>query len=346
MPTNLLKRLLQEAAKEGVTAVRFTGGEPLLRDDFLEIYCIAHELKLRISLCTNATFMTKEIARILRDKPPQKITISFYGWNKLSYEKITRVSASFDSFIMGLSNLKEFGIFFHATAPPIRQLLLYHKDIKSLAHSFGGVLDRNQEWFLILSAHRDVETSKIICDIRLTPKEMIPYVLGNKERLKTYQQKLRQVLSRQKNVQLLFRCGAGLDRAAINAYGRLQLCLDLRHPDTLYDLNEGTLRDAIVNFIPSIRRMRMINADYLSRCAKCPIKPICYQCPATSWSENGTMDSPSEYFCAITKVKEEILANYHPKEDAKNEYDSSDSRVHCCKCDPNMVGHFLVDQRT
>jgi radical SAM protein with 4Fe4S-binding SPASM domain len=95
----------------------------------------------------------------------------------------------------------------------------------------------------------------------------------------------------------LFSCRAGVCGGCIDAYGYFHLCMMLRHPDYAYDLKKGTLKDALVNFFPNIRKTKVANPDYMSRCAKCFIKGICWQCPAKSWTEHGVLDKPVEYLC-------------------------------------------------
>ena len=97
----------------------------------------------------------------------------------------------------------------------------------------------------------------------------------------------------------LFPCGAGRG-VCVDAYGRAQLCLPLRHPDTVYDLENSSLNNMHLEFTPEIRKMVARNPDYLKRCARCFLKGLCEQCPAKSWMEHGTLDTPVEYLCEIT----------------------------------------------
>jgi len=71
----------------------------------------------------------------------------------------------------------------------------------------------------------------------------------------------------------------------------------VRHPDCVYDLHSGSLEDAMTRFFPKMREMKAENPDYLARCAKCFLKGLCEQCPAKSWMEHGTLDTPVEYLC-------------------------------------------------
>ncbi|NIN63175.1 MAG: radical SAM protein, partial [Anaerolineae bacterium] len=50
--------ILREAASLSHLAVRFTGGEPLLRNDFVDLYLTARQLGMDVLLFTNATLIT------------------------------------------------------------------------------------------------------------------------------------------------------------------------------------------------------------------------------------------------------------------------------------------------
>jgi hypothetical protein len=52
--------------------------------------------------------------------------------------------------------------------------------------------------------------------------------------------------------------------------------------------------------------MREIEAEnplYLERCARCFLQGLCEQCPAKSWSEHGTLDTPVEYLCQVAHAR-------------------------------------------
>jgi len=104
----------------------------------------------------------------------------------------------------------------------------------------------------------------------------------------------------------LFDCDAGT-AGCVDAYGKLQMCMMLRHPDTVYDLRGGTIKAALTEDFPELRDLRASNPDYLARCARCFIKGLCEQCPAKSWSEHGTLDTPVEYHCQVAHVQARFL---------------------------------------
>ncbi|MBN1197690.1 MAG: hypothetical protein JXA62_09815 [Candidatus Aminicenantes bacterium] len=105
----------------------------------------------------------------------------------------------------------------------------------------------------------------------------------------------------------LFNCGAGIRKASIDAYGNLQLCLMLRHPQTLFNLRKGTLWQGLAEFFPTVRKMKAKNPLYLKRCARCFLKNLCEQCPAVSWMESGMLDGWPQYFCEFTHAQARLI---------------------------------------
>ena len=108
LSTEEIKNILKEAASLGCLKVRFTGGEPLLREDFEELYLFARKLGFKVLLFTNATLITPQIAELFVRIPPlEKIEISIYGMKRKSYEAVTRVTGSFDAAWQGINLLLE-----------------------------------------------------------------------------------------------------------------------------------------------------------------------------------------------------------------------------------------------
>ena len=80
LKTEEWETLLQQAAELGALSVRFTGGEPLLREDFEALYLFARRLGLRVQLFTNGRLITPRLADLFARIPPlEKIEITVYG---------------------------------------------------------------------------------------------------------------------------------------------------------------------------------------------------------------------------------------------------------------------------
>ena len=63
--------LATKARDAGMLILLLTGGEPLLRSDFNEIYTECKKLGLLISVNTNATLLDEDKIRLFMEYPPQ-----------------------------------------------------------------------------------------------------------------------------------------------------------------------------------------------------------------------------------------------------------------------------------
>ncbi len=100
--------ILRQAAELGALSVRFTGGEPLLRPDFAEIYLSARRLGLKVMLFTNGRLITPELADLFARVPPlMKVELSVYGMRPESYDAVARAPGAFAEFRRGVDLLLE-----------------------------------------------------------------------------------------------------------------------------------------------------------------------------------------------------------------------------------------------
>lgn len=98
-----IKTVLKSIKDSGGISVAIGGGEPLLRDDLVEIIEYASSLDLLILLGTNGTLIDEEMASLL-SKLPIKIQISLDGATKKTHESI-RGKDSFDLTVKGIDYL-------------------------------------------------------------------------------------------------------------------------------------------------------------------------------------------------------------------------------------------------
>lgn len=304
-----IERILKEAASLGCLTVRFTGGEPLLRDDFQEIYRNARNLGLRVVIITNGTLITPGLADLFQKIPPLgKIAVSVYGIDRESYESVSRTPGSYAAFRKGIDLLIGNHIAFELKASllPIDTGKLLQFEV--WANAIPGI-EITQAPVLSLYPRcrqgEDLEDERIR-SLRPAPEEMLKVVA---RKPKAFMLGLRNFCVHFCSIpgDGLFRCNSGIERGSVDAYGKLNPCLLLRHPATSYDLRSGNLRDAFQNFFPKIRQMKASNPDYLARCARCFLRSLCDQCPAISWLETRTLDGWVEYSCEFTHAQARFI---------------------------------------
>ncbi|MEK6732146.1 MAG: radical SAM protein [Candidatus Omnitrophota bacterium] len=303
-----IKGILKEAASLGCLTVRLTGGEPLLREDFEEIYLFARKLGLKVLIFTNACLITPHLAELFSRIPPlEEIEISLYGMKKSSYEAVSRSPGSFESAFRGVNLLFEkkvpFGVKGVLLPPNRREIDEF--EMRSNAIPWMKELSP-YTIFLDLHCRRDGNKNELIKKLRVAPEEGLKIMV---QAYKDYTKGMKKLCSKVMKPagNKLFPCGAGKGSGCIDAYGNFQPCLLLKHPDTSYNLSKGSLKEALTVFFPKVRKMKAANPRYLSRCAHCFLRTLCEQCPAKSWAEWGTLDTPVEYFCKIAHAQAKYL---------------------------------------
>jgi radical SAM protein with 4Fe4S-binding SPASM domain len=298
-----LKEILVEAAALGVLTVRLTGGEPLLREDFIDLYLCARRLGLKVLLFTNARLITPELADLFARIPPlEKIEVTVYGMTAQSYEAVSRVPGSYAEFWRGVGLLREREIPFvvkGARLPPNRGEM----DAFEAWAATLPAMDSSPSYamFFNLRSRRDAPAkNRRIRGLRLAPADGVAILKTHAN----YRQEMREFCGKFMGPpgDRLFACGAG-HAACLDPYGVLYPCLPLRHPSAAYDLKAGSLKDALVDFFITLRENRAANPDYLARCARCFLMGLCEQCPAKSWAEHGALDTPVDYLCQVAHAQ-------------------------------------------
>jgi MoaA/NifB/PqqE/SkfB family radical SAM enzyme len=113
MDTAFLLEIVRQAADLGCLAVRFTGGEPLLRDDFADLYLSTRRLGMRVNVFTNGRLITPELASLFAKYPPGKpVEISVYGMHPGSYDTVSGRNGAFREFRRGVELLRKHGVRF------------------------------------------------------------------------------------------------------------------------------------------------------------------------------------------------------------------------------------------
>ena len=304
LKTEEWEKLLRQAAELGALSVRFTGGEPLLREDFEALYLFARRLGLRVQLFTNGRLITPLLADLFARIPPlEKIEITVYGMRPESYEEVSRRPGSWSEFRRGLELLVERRIPLvvkGALLPPNRE---EWAEFESWARTLPGMEEPPGCGLLFdLRGRRDsAARNRRIRELR-NPCEMV--IRMWKRQGPKYREEMERFCRKflEPPGDLLFTCGAGRE-GCLDAYGSYQPCMLLRDPTLAYDLKGTGLKTALTEFFPRLREMRAKNSDYLRRCARCSLRGMCEQCPARSWSEHGTLDTPVEYLCEVAHLQ-------------------------------------------
>lgn len=304
-----IKRIADQAVEMGALWCLLTGGEPLLREDFFDIYLYLKKKGLLVSVFTNATLVSEKHIRLFRDYPPRDIEVTVYGVTRDTYENVTRTPGSFDAFILGLNSLLESGIKVRFKAMAIRS------NVHELSAIAKFCRERTKDYFrfdpfLHLRFDGDPARNGEIRSERLPAGKIVEIERSDAERSAALEKSCDKLISPEFahiNCNHLFHCGTGNGSFTFGYDGMFRLCSSLWHKDCVYDLKKGTLAEAWKDFIPKVKDMRSNKEAFLKKCRVCPIINLCIWCPAHSHLETGEADSPVEYFCEVAHARAKSL---------------------------------------
>jgi len=304
-----IKEIAAEAVSMGALWCLITGGEPLLRPDFEEIYLTLKRLGLLVSVFTNATLITEGHIKLFRRYPPRDIEITIYGVTETTYERVTRRPGSFAAFTRGLDRLFESGVNVRLKAMAMNSNVLELQQIASFCR------ERTKDYFrfdpfLHLRFDQNPVRNKEIRSERLSPARITALEQSDTERFKALKKDcdtIRVYDNSSITDNHLFCCGAGSNSFTLSYDGLFRLCASLWHPDTVYDLKKGTLKHAWENFAPKVREMRSDRKEFLETCRVCPLMNLCMWCPAHAYLETGEIDAPVDYFCEVAHTRASMI---------------------------------------
>lgn len=286
-----------------------SGGEPLLRLDFPEIYLMLRQKGLLVSLFTNACLVTEEHIALFKKYPPRDIEVSVYGVTQGTYERVTRRPGSFSAFQRGLESLLSSGMNIRLKAMALRSNVHELPEIAAFCrkHTF--------EYFrfdplLHLRYDGDQNRNQEIRSERLSPEEIVSVEQADSERADALQRGCDRLIHSDYDGPVcdhLFHCGLGNKSFAVSYDGIFRVCSDLWHPDCIYDLRQGNLAEAWNELVPRVRDMRSSSRTFLETCRRCPIINLCLWCPAHAHLETGELDGFSDYFCAVAHARAQAL---------------------------------------
>lgn len=292
------------AQQRGMLLLLLTGGEPLLRPDFKEIYSGCREMGLLISINSNGTLITDEMVEFLRNHPPLRVNITLYGASRDTYGRLCGDSSAYDRVYHAVLKLKEAGIRVKINFSATPQNLQDASAVYAFANKHDLLI---QTASYMLPPIRACENGN--CTVqRLTPEEAgrarweYDLYRFDEEQLK---KRMKSILDGQhindpdNECQELpterIRCRAGATTFWMTYDGQMRPCGMMNVP-TIDACDVGF--DKAWAYIRQEREKIMLPA----KCTSCRWKENCEFCPATCYAENGTFEKEPEYLCRKTKA--------------------------------------------
>jgi radical SAM protein with 4Fe4S-binding SPASM domain len=306
--------IVDQAIAMGSMWCLLTGGEPLLREDFADIYLMLKKKGLLVSVFTNACLITEDHIDLFKKYPPRDVEVTVYGASRETYETVTRKPGSYAAFRRGLDLLLHNGIKVRLKAMAMRSNVGELKAIAAFCRR------RTKDYFrfdpmLHLRFDGDAGRNREIVAERLSPEEIVTIEQADIERSTSLNKNCDHFIFPDlghSDCQHLFHCGVGNSGFTVSPDGIFRLCSSLWHPDCIYDLKKGTLAEAWHKLVPRVRALTSSAPEFLDKCRGCPIINLCLWCPAHAYLESGRLDAWNEYFCQVAHARAAAIKTKNP----------------------------------
>ena len=309
LTTDEIFDIVNQAKALGCREWAISGGEPMLRPDFYDIFDYITRNSKIYSLNTNGTLITPKIARLMQERKGMKM-VALYGASKEVYEDVSRIPGSYDAAMRGFRLLKEAGAGFVVQVIPMKANYHEYDAMIALAKELSPDYRIGAPW-LYLSADGDEQKNNEIraqrlparVAVELDPPQIEAGAAGGQH-----------ACGFMANDNLYESCISIRRDFYIDPYGRLTFCSFIRDPELMYDVRQGSIQDAWDNFIPSLKDKYQGGQEYQQNCATCEYRSECRWCGVYGYLEHGRHTAKVEYLCQVARetraYKDDWLKNH------------------------------------
>lgn len=291
--------LAAKARDAGMLILLLTGGEPLLRKDFDEIYKECKKLGLLVSVNTNATLIDEDKIRLFTEYPPHKINITLYGASPGTYGNLCGNASAYQKVADSIRELKKAGINLKLNysitpdnADDIPAVTAFAKEldvpIQAASYMFSPVRSCGETFRL---SPEEAAKAKLDWNVNIFGDEKLIRLLESDSPPEANDISCSQRIN----------CRAGLSTFWVTWKGEMTPCGMMAEPNIpITDFGEAWKqiceeREKI--FLPK-------------ECSACSLRKKCDMCAAVSIAETGKSDEVPPYACKKAHEYERICKEF------------------------------------
>ena len=293
-------QIARDARDSGMIFALLTGGEPLVRRDFFEIYDGMKKLGILLSVNSNGSLLRGEILERFLADPPSRFNISLYGGSNATYEKMCgrpvytqvkeNIRALRRSGVDVSLNLSITPYNMHDIEQIYRDAVELDVNVKASSYMYPSIRVNGEQYG---------------CGNRLSAEEAAAAGVAW-DAIRFSEEEFRQ---RAENMVKLVsdtpdgcpmeegegvRCRAGSTSFWMTWDGRMLPCGMMTEP---------VVRPLEVGFDAAWQQLRQATAAIRTprACTGCAYKEVCGVCAAVCYTETGRFDGQPEYICRKTR---------------------------------------------
>ncbi|UCD58808.1 MAG: heme b synthase [Candidatus Hydrogenedentota bacterium] len=307
LTTEECKSVLDEIASFSDPIIIFTGGEPLLRPDILDILRHGQSLDLKMAMAINGLLLDEATARRLIEHGIQRISISLDGATAETHDAFRNVPGAFEGAMKGIGAAKKAGLPFQINSTITKLNLNEVPDLLRLAVDLGA---EAHHIFLLVPTGRgkELEEQEISAEQYESTlnwfyeqREKVPIQL--KATCAPHYYRILRQRAAEEGKQVTFET-YGMDAVTRGCLGGVAFCF-ISHVGTLspcgyLELDCGNVR--VEGFRKAWENARIFNelrdfSNYEGKCGTCRYLKVCGGCRARAYARTGNYLAEEPY-CA------------------------------------------------
>ena len=294
LSTSEAKTMLEQIARAGFKIMIFSGGEPLLRPDILELVAYATKLGLRPVFGTNGTLITLDMAHKLKAAGAMGMGISLDSMDAKKHNEFRKFPNAWEGAVQGMKNCREAGLPFqiHTTvmdwnSHELEAMTDLAVELGAVAHHFFFLVPTGRAKTIEAESLRAEQYEAVLTRIMKKQQEV------DIELKPTCAPQFMRIAA-QMGVKTRFRrgCLAGTAYCIISPRGKVQPCAYLNME--LGDVRE-TPFDEIWKNSEVLNTLRTL--EYKGGCGSCEFKRVCGGCRARAACYNDGDYMAEEPWC-------------------------------------------------
>ncbi len=324
LSTEQAKRLAEEMVSMRIPLVILSGGEPLIREDFWEIVePMAKAPFPKLSLSTNGTLITKDVAQKLKDYGFSYIGISIDSIVPQYHDKFRGVPGAFESTLRGIRNSLEVGLdvgirttITKYNIKEVPDIVKWSADqgIKRVSFYLLDTIGRGEEIKDWLPTKEQLKwMADVVIDLarEYADKLEILIVRGNFMGIYIAKKLAKDKEDFEKYLKMLQAQGdCGRKSISIYPNGDVKPCQFIDWV-TLGNVKEQSLREILRRDNPQLQPFLNIAKYLKGKCARCPFKEVCgggsrgraYAIYGDPWAEDPLCFINPEEFQEVVSVE-------------------------------------------
>ena len=296
--------LAKECEKKGMLNLLLTGGEPLIRKDFFDIFEACKKLGMMVSINSNATRIDQGVINYFKSNAPTRINITLYGASTETYAALCGDGAAYEKVVNAILALKKIGVLVKINYSVTPQNIQDMESVYEFAKKHSLPIQYASYMYPPVRACEmsDCTTERLTAEQSAKAQMIYDRLRFDDEELKVrWSRKLQGQLVEEPDNECQevpnshIKCRAGSSTFWVTWDGKMRPCGMMTNPSV--DLNQLSFEDAWEAIKKETKEI------YLPKqCGTCTLRNACDQCAAICYAETGEFTGVPDYMCDRTKA--------------------------------------------